>query len=137
MPICAPSSRRKITLRYPQQTDAAVNQALAQLKPRAGKQKKKKAAMKAAKAGAAPEAAADLGAPGAAANAEGSDGTVDIVTATEAAVNAANQKRRQVMAFLQAALSGSASAPVAGAGTTLLLAMDAPAAAVRALVSTL
>lgn len=59
----------------------------------------------------------------------------EAVAAAEAAVEESNQRRRQVMAFLQAALSGSASAPVAGAGTTLLLAMDAPAAAVRAMVS--
>lgn len=63
---------------------------------------------------------------------EVSDGIVDIVT--EGGSDAVNQKGFKVLAFLAAALSGSASAPVTGAGTTLLLAIDAPAAAVRALV---
>jgi hypothetical protein len=41
-----------------------------------------------------------------------------------------------VLDALQGALAGSSSAPVAGAGSTVMLAVDAPVAEVRALVGT-
>jgi len=109
-----------------------VNEALAQHKPKAVKKKlvwnkANKAAYDARKQA---KLVGDV--EGALAPTEVIGGIVDI--GTEAGSDAVNQKGFKVLAFLAAALSGSASAPVTGAGTTLLLAIDAPAAAVRALV---
>ena len=55
--------------------------------------------------------------------------------ATDAAEDPARLRAQRVLDALQGALAGSASAPVEGAGSTLLLAVDAPAVEVRALVS--
>ena len=107
-----------------------MNEALAQHKPKAVKKKlvwnkANKAAYDARKQA---KLVGDV--EGALAPTEVIGGIVD----PEAGSDAVNQKGFKVLAFLAAALSGSASAPVTGAGTTLLLAIDAPAAAVRALV---
>ena len=109
-----------------------MNDALAQHKPRTHKKKKvwNNAARKARAGLVDPTSEADLGST--VAHPNGSDGTVD--AAAEKTPDDVNQKGHKVLAFLAGALSGSASAPLVGAGTTLLLAMDAPAAAVRALV---
>ena len=67
------------------------------------------------------------------------DGSADVASAAVpdgvSAPDPAREQAARVLAALQGALQGSASAPVPGAGSTLLLAVDAPAAEVRALVS--
>ena len=116
---------RTLALRYPQQADAAVNAALANLRRSAEPRRPSNRALKrardqAAKAGTAPEGSAD------AADVLAPDGAI--------ALDPARERAARVMAALQGALEGSASAPVPEAGSTLLLAVDAPAAEVRALV---
>jgi len=67
------------------------------------------------------------------------DGSTDAANAAAPdgvpAPDPAREQAARVLATLQGALQGSASAPVPEAGSTLLLAVDAPAAEVRALVS--
>jgi len=125
-PDFAPAVCRTLTLRHPQQADAAVNVTLAELRRSAEPQRPSNRALKrareqAVKAGTAPDGSAD--AAGAAAPDEAS------------APDPAREQAARVLAALQGALQGSASAPVPEAGSTLLLAVDAPAAEVRALVS--
>lgn len=46
-----------------------------------------------------------------------------------------DEAKQRVMAFLRTSLAGSGRAPLASAGTTLFLAVDAPAAHIRQMVS--
>ena len=119
-------ARRTLTLRYPQQADAAVNAALADLRRSAEPARPSNRALKRARAQAAKVASAQDGAGGA--------GELSAVDEVE---DPARLRAQRVLDALQGALAGSASAPVAGAGSTLMLAVDAPAAEVRALVGTL